>query len=440
MITENVSTLKIHKLTQAQYDRELAAGNIDEYALYLTPDEEIDLSYLVTKDEFDDHKHDDLYYTEDEIDAKFDAIIGEGASETLDTIGEISAAITTNKGILDTLNSAIGNKVNTSDFNSHANDTTKHVGDTDRTNWNAAKTHADSAHAPINAEVNQNAFSNISVGSTTIAADSKTDTLTLVGSNVTLTPDETNDKVTIGITKDNVIAALGYEPPTSSHSHDDKYYTEEEIDATVSVIEDNIADLERKIADLLYEPIAILSFTHNIGIKERGALVTDVALSWATNKTPATLKLDGVSLDPSVTYITFDRLSITWDNNKTWKLDVTDDRNATATKSVSITFANNIYYGVGTVESGFTNDFVTGLSKKLQTSKAYDFTVNPSNQYIYYAVPTRLGTVTFKVGGFEGGFEAPETVSVTNGSGYTENYYVYRSTNPMSASIAVDVT
>ena len=39
MITENVSTLKIHKLTQAQYDRELEAGNLDETALYLTPDE-----------------------------------------------------------------------------------------------------------------------------------------------------------------------------------------------------------------------------------------------------------------------------------------------------------------------------------------------------------------------------------------------------------------
>lgn len=48
------------------------------------------------------------------------------------------------------------------------------------------------------AEVNQNAFSNVKVGSTTVAADSKTDTLELVaGTNVTLTPDATNDKVTI---------------------------------------------------------------------------------------------------------------------------------------------------------------------------------------------------------------------------------------------------
>ena len=39
MITENLTTLKIHKLTQEQYERELAAGNIDENALYLTPDD-----------------------------------------------------------------------------------------------------------------------------------------------------------------------------------------------------------------------------------------------------------------------------------------------------------------------------------------------------------------------------------------------------------------
>lgn len=58
--------------------------------------------------------------------------------------------------------------------------------------------HSQTAHAPSNAEKNQNAFSNVVVGSTTIAADSATDTLTLVaGTNVTLTPDAENDKVTI---------------------------------------------------------------------------------------------------------------------------------------------------------------------------------------------------------------------------------------------------
>lgn len=48
------------------------------------------------------------------------------------------------------------------------------------------------------AEVNQNAFSNIKVGDTTIAADAKTDTLELIaGDNVVITPNSASDKVTI---------------------------------------------------------------------------------------------------------------------------------------------------------------------------------------------------------------------------------------------------
>lgn len=60
------------------------------------------------------------------------------------------------------------------------------------------------------AEVNQNAFSNVVVGGTTIAADAKTDTLTLIaGSNVTLTPNATNDSVTIASSYVNTTYAAG---------------------------------------------------------------------------------------------------------------------------------------------------------------------------------------------------------------------------------------
>jgi hypothetical protein len=73
MITENLSTLKIHKLTQAQYDRELEAGRIDENALYLTPDEDVDLSGYATIEQINsksdiDHNHDDAYYTQIQVD------------------------------------------------------------------------------------------------------------------------------------------------------------------------------------------------------------------------------------------------------------------------------------------------------------------------------------------------------------------------------------
>lgn len=56
--------------------------------------------------------------------------------------------------------------------------------------------------------VNQNAFSNIKVGATTVAADSTTDTLELVaGSNIVLTPDATYDKVTIAVNGETVSAS-----------------------------------------------------------------------------------------------------------------------------------------------------------------------------------------------------------------------------------------
>ena len=95
------------------------------------------------------------------------------------------------------------------DITTHVGDTTSHITSTERTNWNAAKTHADSTHAPSNAEKNQNAFSNVKVDSTTIAADTTTDTLTLVaGSNVTITPNAANDEITIAAT-DTTYSAAG---------------------------------------------------------------------------------------------------------------------------------------------------------------------------------------------------------------------------------------
>ena len=50
MITENLSTLKIHKLTQEQYEREISNGNIDASALYLTPDNEKTLTEYLAEE------------------------------------------------------------------------------------------------------------------------------------------------------------------------------------------------------------------------------------------------------------------------------------------------------------------------------------------------------------------------------------------------------
>lgn len=156
-----------------------------------------------------------------------------------------------NKTVLDGITSALVTSWNNAV--THISDSVKHITSTERTLWNTVSDKVDKVSGKglstndytttektklsgiaTGAEVNQNAFSNVVVGSTTVAADTKTDTLTFAGSNVTITPDATNDKITIGITKDNVASALGYTPSTSSHTHDDRYYTETEIDTKLS--------------------------------------------------------------------------------------------------------------------------------------------------------------------------------------------------------------
>lgn len=190
---------------------------------------------------------------------------------------------------------------------------------------------------------------------------------------------------------------------------------------------------------LLYKAIAINSFSHNAGTKEMGSTVTDVTLSWSTNKTPTALTLDGEAIDVSLTSKALTGLSIT--ANKTFTLVATDEKGATASKTTSISFLNGLYYGVGSVDAdGITDTFIQGLTKALASSKAKTFTVAPaSGEYIYYAIPTRFGTPTFYVGGFEGGFELLTAVQYTNASGYSEAYDVYRSTNAGLGSTEVVV-
>lgn len=77
MITESLQTLKIHKLTQEQYDRELEAGRIDENALYLTPNDN------------------DIYIQNDEpLDAVEGSLWIDLDDDTIDSSGTTSGGIT----------------------------------------------------------------------------------------------------------------------------------------------------------------------------------------------------------------------------------------------------------------------------------------------------------------------------------------------------------
>lgn len=135
--------------------------------------------------------------TETYVDNKVAGIVN-SAPATLDTLNELAAALGDDPNFATTVATQIGTKVDKVDG--------KGLSTNDYTTTEKTKL----SGIAEGAEVNQNAFSNIVVGSTTVAADSKTDTLTLVaGDNVTLTPDATNDKITIA-SKDTVYTHPSY--------------------------------------------------------------------------------------------------------------------------------------------------------------------------------------------------------------------------------------
>jgi len=120
------------------------------------------------------------------------------------------------------------------------------------------------------------------------------------------------------------------------------------------------------------------------------------------------------------------------ENYKVYASDNANLGNSTLSTSTSSQLINKLYYGITTDTSGFNEADVEGLANSEITNdntQTWDSVTAGSGEYLLFAFPTRLGVPTFYVGGFEGGFESPETVSVTNVNGYTENYYVWRSTN-----------
>jgi hypothetical protein len=114
----------------------------------------------------------------------------------------------------------------------------------------------------------------------------------------------------------------------------------------------------------------------------------------------------------------------------------------TATADITLTFVNNVYYGVNTSTSANITTILAGTSSTvLSDSKARQFTVIAgTNEYIYYSYPSRLGTATFTVGGFEGGFSLISTQTHINSLGFSESYYVYRSDNKSLGSTTVVVS
>ena len=191
----------------------------------------------------------------------------------------------------------------------------------------------------------------------------------------------------------------------------------------------DIDNMLEELDNRTYQEIDTKSFSISPSTAAFGQTVTQVKLSYELNKTPEILTINGeIMSNPSKSGSFMKNGS--WTSDRSFSLVAVDDRNNFVSKNATLSFMNYIKWGV--VNNTYTySEIMPHLSEQaLSDNKARTITVNAGvSQYIWYAVPSRLGNCNFNVGGFDGGFSKIGTINYTNSYNYSEDYDIYRSDN-----------
>lgn len=249
----------------------------------------------------------------------------------------------------------------------------------------------------------------------------------------------------------NFIVEVTYSPDGASEGDDDPGVSDTEyviLLEMITALSARVASLEARMDDLSYEKIDIISFSATYGGKTTvemsnlNGMDASANIEWSLNRQPQKLTLGTEILSPTITGDTSRSFKIpNTPSDVTFTLKATGEKNDTDTSTARIAFYNGVYYGV--VPPGDIDRYtmLNVLTKELRNSHKPSFTVTAgAAEHICYCAPVRLGKCSFKIGGFNGGFNNPQILTFENSSGYTEDYYCYMSTNPGLGNTEVEVT
>jgi hypothetical protein len=213
------------------------------------------------------------------------------------------------------------------------------------------------------------------------------------------------------------------------------FYTADTTD-----VDDKLQTLWDWYQDETYEVMTgTLSMSPDIATYEIGSS-NNVTFSWEFSKLPTEITFDGEAQIAATSGSVAKTVTSNSHATKTYSLYGKYVEGETVNVSKSISFRNKYYYGYKADPSNVDSDFIKGLgNSNWASAKTISFTPNcTSGNYVWYAYPKRFNTSQMWLGGFQGGFEEPLTVPVTNNSGFTEDYYVYRSVNTGIGSLKVE--
>lgn len=181
----------------------------------------------------------------------------------------------------------------------------------------------------------------------------------------------------------------------------------------------------------------VFPFTMNLsggGTYEKGS-VQIINLSWTYDRDIETQSVNNESL--SIDIRTKQYTDVTTDTTYTLR---TVSGGETYTKSVSAQFKVKKYYGVSTSET-LTNEEILALPStwagRTQGSTVFDCT---GGKYPFYILPTSMVSgIQFWIGGLRNTDWIEEIRDVTNASGYTESYTIFRLNSTQTGVLNIEV-
>ena len=199
----------------------------------------------------------------------------------------------------------------------------------------------------------------------------------------------------------------------------------------------------KEALDALLYVAPTVQFIQGGSSQEIGASLENVTVKWKTNKdvTTQVLKKNNVQVgELTATDREYTDTGANITTNTTYTITV-GDGNKTATASANITFRPKRYWGVST-SATLDNAGVLALSGELCNDRTQTRTFDCSGgKYFYIVLPKSMcNNITFKVGGLAFSDMEVTEIQLTNASGYTQAYNIYRPTEIQTGSaITVNV-
>lgn len=217
------------------------------------------------------------------------------------------------------------------------------------------------------------------------------------------------------------------------------------VKADVKSIEDQLAGgglteeqkallnrIAQEYADRDYIKMTVSFIQNTAAITCEMGHTADITFWWQFTHEVSEVTFNGETQDPTKEgYKTIEGITST--SSYTVKGTRKDGKQETAQSTAKVTFLNKCYYGCAEIPAEVNSNFIKGLkNKEFTDSLKKSFSgYCASGQYIWYAYPVRFGKAKFYMApkGTSTYFlcdAEPSTVPVTNSSGFTEPYYVYR--------------